>query len=154
MVKNLLILILLALAFLAMRATFQEMTYGTGPRISSELPTGETREIAFIANVVDGSVTLLDLETREVIKTLDIVPDGKDVGAARNPSQAAVQEFLEQRGGLNYAQDTDLSRDGTVLFVSRGFLGDVAAFDIASGDVLWFVTTSVDDVESIVAELP
>lgn len=137
MVKNLLILILLALAFLAMRATFQEMTYGEGPRVSSEPPTEPTREIAFIANVVDGSVSLLDLESREIVKTLDIIPDGKDVGAARNPSQAVIQDFLEERGGLNFAQDTDLSRDGTVLFVSRGFLGDVAAFDIATGAVLW-----------------
>jgi DNA-binding beta-propeller fold protein YncE len=40
-------------------------------------------------------------------------------------------------GSPNYAQDTDLSPDGKTLYVSRGYLGDVAAFDLASGKLLW-----------------
>src|SRR5262249_29464762 len=40
-------------------------------------------------------------------------------------------------GAPNYAQDTDVSPDGKTLYVSRGYLGDVAAFDMASGRLLW-----------------
>ena len=43
----------------------------------------------------------------------------------------------EGPGAPNYAQDTDVSPDGQTLYVSRGYLGDVAAFDIASGRPLW-----------------
>ncbi len=136
-VKNITILLLVVLAIFSGQSTFREMTYGAGPRVSSGPVEGETREIAFISNVVDGTISLLDLESFTVLKTLNIIPDGKEVGPARNLSQWVVQDYLEERGGLNFAQDTDLSRDGTVLFVSRGFLGDVAAFDIASGELLW-----------------
>jgi DNA-binding beta-propeller fold protein YncE len=135
--KNILVLLLIILAFVSGRSTFREMTVGAGPRVSSGPLQGDTRELAFVANAVAGTVSLLDLESLAVIKTLDITPDGKQVGPARNFSQWLAQGFIEARGGLNFAQDTDLSRDGTVLFVSRGFLGDVAAFDVASGELLW-----------------
>ena len=36
-----------------------------------------------------------------------------------------------------YAQDTDISPDGRTLYVLRGYVGDVAAFDIASRRMLW-----------------
>lgn len=42
-----------------------------------------------------------------------------------------------QKARAVYGQDTDLSRDGTVLFVSRGFLADAIAMDIATGAILW-----------------
>ena len=40
-------------------------------------------------------------------------------------------------GAPNYAQDTDVSPDGRTLYVSRGYVGDVAAFDITSGRLKW-----------------
>ena len=40
-------------------------------------------------------------------------------------------------GAPNFAQDTDVSPDGRTLYVSRGYLGDVAAFDLASGRLQW-----------------
>jgi len=43
----------------------------------------------------------------------------------------------EGPGAPNYAQDTDVSPDGRTLYVSRGYLGDVETFDIASGNLLW-----------------
>jgi DNA-binding beta-propeller fold protein YncE len=90
------------------------------------LPSGQTQsavlEIAFVANAEGGTVALLDVAARSVIGVLDVNP-----GRARK----------EGPGAPNYAQDTDLSPDGTTLYVSRGYLGDVAAFDIASGRLLW-----------------
>lgn len=80
------------------------------------------REIAFIANGQDGTVTLLDVRARAVIGAIDV-----------NPAHAVG----DGPGARNYAQDTDVSPDGRTLYVSRGYLGDVAAFDIASGRLLW-----------------
>lgn len=100
-------------------------------------PDAETREIAFVANAVGGSVTLIDIEAQTVIGELDVIPDGRRVGFRRDPVQALIGQSLIERQGLNYAQDTDLSPDGRVLYVSRGHLGDVVAFDIASGEMIW-----------------
>ncbi len=132
------VFLLLGLALLGVGARFAgEADYGLGPRDSSGEPAGPLREIAFVSNVVGGTVSLIDLQARTVIGELDIKPDGARVSFFRDPEQSFAQQIIEGSGGLNYAQDTDLSRDGSVLFVSRGHLGDVAAFDIASGRLLW-----------------
>ncbi|MEP7270809.1 MAG: serine/threonine protein kinase [Acidobacteriota bacterium] len=79
-------------------------------------------EIALVANAEAGTVALLDVVSRTVIGTIDVNPAGaKSAGP----------------GARNYAQDTDVSPDGRTLYVSRGYLGDVAAFDIASARLLW-----------------
>lgn len=130
--------LLLGLALLGVGARFvAEARYGAGPRDSSGEPVGRVREIALVSNVVGGTVSLIDLEARTVLGELDIKPDGARVSFFRDPEQSFAQGIIEGSGGLNYAQDTDLSRDGSVLFVSRGHLGDVAAFDIATGRLLW-----------------
>ena len=82
----------------------------------------DTVEIAFVANSQAGTVALVDVAARAVVGSVDINP-------ARVKSQGP--------GAPNYAQDTDVSPDGRTLYVSRGYVGDVAAFDIASGRMLW-----------------
>jgi DNA-binding beta-propeller fold protein YncE len=79
-------------------------------------------EIAFVANAAAATVVLLDVATRAVVDTIDVNPDRVK---ASGP------------GAPNYAQDTDISPDGRTMYVSRGYMGDVAAFDIASGRMLW-----------------
>ena len=64
----------------------------------------------------EGTVSLMDVVTRTELGRLDINP------ARLKQTQATP----------NYAQDTEISPDGRTLYVSRGYLGDVAAFDIAS----------------------
>jgi DNA-binding beta-propeller fold protein YncE len=64
----------------------------------------------------------VDVASRSVLGTIDV-----------NPARAKS----EGPGVPNYAQDTDVSPDGRTLYVSRGYLGDVAAFDISSGRLLW-----------------
>ncbi len=81
-----------------------------------------TVEIALVANAEAGTVVLLDVATRSIVGSLDINPAKTQ---RRGP------------GRPNYAQDTDVSPDGRTLYVSRGYLGDVAAFDIATGKLLW-----------------
>ena len=79
-------------------------------------------EIALVANAQAGTVALVDVASRSILGAIDVNP-------ARVKSEGP--------GAPNYAQDTDVSPDGRTLYVSRGYLGDVAAFDIASGRLLW-----------------
>ena len=104
---------------------------------SSAPPTKEMVEVAVVANALEGSVSLIDLETLRVAKTLSIIPDGPRPNLLQDPAQFFGQPILERTGGLNYAQDTDVSSDGLTLYVSRGNRGDVAAFDLKSGERLW-----------------
>jgi len=79
-------------------------------------------EIAFVANSEGGNVSLIDVGARKIVATIDTNPEKK---------------VVDRPGTPNYAQDTDVSPDGRTLFVSRGYMGDVAAFDIATGRQLW-----------------
>ena len=79
-------------------------------------------EIAMVANAEGGTVALLDTAARSIVGTIDVNPE---------------RDKSEGPGAPNYAQDTDVSPDGRTLYVSRGYIGDVAAFDMASGRLLW-----------------
>jgi DNA-binding beta-propeller fold protein YncE len=79
-------------------------------------------EVAFVANAEAGNVSLVDVRAKQIVATIDSNPDKAKVGRPGTP---------------NYAQDTDVSPDGRTLYVSRGYMGDVAAFDIATGKQLW-----------------
>ena len=137
-IASLLIGVVLGLLFVMAFSVYQERNYGIGQVTVSVDPAEPTREIAFIANGLGGTVDLIDIENARVIGSFDIIPDGPKVGFFRDPLQSVHgQPSIEGEAGLNYAQDTDLSPDGTVLYVARGHLGDVAAFDIASGAIVW-----------------
>jgi DNA-binding beta-propeller fold protein YncE len=79
-------------------------------------------EIAFVANGEAGTVALVEVAARTLLGVVDV-----------NPARV----HSEGPGAPNYAQDTDVSPDGRTLYVSRGYVGDVAAFDIVSGRLLW-----------------
>jgi DNA-binding beta-propeller fold protein YncE len=79
-------------------------------------------EVAFVANAEAGTVALVEVASRSIIGVLDI-----------NPARAE----RKGPGATNYAQDTDVSPDGRTIYVSRGYLGDVAAFDLSSAKMLW-----------------
>ena len=79
-------------------------------------------EVAFVANAEGAEVALVDVAARSIIGSVAVnFAEGESEGP----------------GAPNYAQDTDVSPDGQTLYVSRGYLGDVAAFDVASGRPLW-----------------
>lgn len=79
-------------------------------------------EIAVVANSSDATVALVNVAARAIVGRIDV-----------NPAKVAASG----PGAPNYAQDTDVSPDGRTLYVSRGYLGDVAAFDLATGKLLW-----------------
>ena len=79
-------------------------------------------EIAFIANSGDATIALLDIATRTIVGRIDVNP---------------LKTKATGPGAANYAQDTDISPDGKTLYVSRAYMGDVAAFDLMTGKLLW-----------------
>lgn len=75
-----------------------------------------------VANAESATIGVVDVDSRSIIGAIDVKP-------ARTKAEAP--------GAPNYAQDTDVSPDGRTVYVSRGYMGDVAAFDIAGGKMLW-----------------
>jgi YVTN family beta-propeller protein len=97
------------------------------------------RAVVLVGNLRDGTVTVVDQSALKVLGTINVTPDGK---TPQDPAQAAIYPLLVGSKGVNYVQGLALSPDGRTLYVSRGYLGDVAAFDIASGRLLWRLEVS------------
>jgi DNA-binding beta-propeller fold protein YncE len=96
-------------------------------------PAGE-RDVVFVANAEGGTVSVVDARRLEVVKEIDVLPDGP---TADSPDAQAGQQLIESVGGKNYAQDQDLSPNGRILYVTRGHRGDLAAFRVRTGEMLW-----------------
>ena len=114
-------------------------TIGTGPEVTGQDIAGPAREIAFVASGVQGVVSLIDVASQELIGEMDVIPDGRSVGLLRDWSQSLFGQALADRNGINFAQDIDISPDGRVMYISRGHLGDVAAFNLATRELMWRV---------------
>jgi YVTN family beta-propeller protein len=97
------------------------------------------RDVLFVGNSNDGTIDLFDAHTLTRIGGFSAIPDGN---IPQDPLQAALYEPLTSKVGINYVQDLALSPDRKTLYVSRGYLGDVAAFDLSQGGkLLWRVQT-------------
>ena len=94
------------------------------------------RPVLFVGNVEDGTVSVVDAAGLRVLGKLNVIPDGS---TPQDPAQAAIYPGLVAAKGVDYVQGLDVAPDGRTLYVSRGYLGDVAAFDIATGHMLWRV---------------
>ena len=100
--------------------------------------TASAREVVVVANAEGGTVSIVDAKRLRVLREIDVLPDGKQTTFEDDPAHALFgQQIVEAAGGPNFAQDVDLAPDGRTLYVSRGHRGDVAAFDIATGELLW-----------------
>jgi DNA-binding beta-propeller fold protein YncE len=95
-----------------------------------------SRPVLAVGNSYDGTVDLIDARTlRRLGAPLNIIPDGR---TPRDPKQAAVYDaIIKARGERNFAQEVALSPDAKTLYVSRGYLGDVAAFSLRTRKLLW-----------------
>lgn len=108
----------------------------------SRAATPETREILFVGNNLGGTVTLVDVERLEVVGEIDVVPDFGERTAERGLFAALVFRVIGWLAGEKYVDDVAVSPDGTILYVSRGNLADVAAFRIDGGELEWRVPVS------------
>src|SRR5436305_11571999 len=113
--------------------------FGAGPPLSAgalghRIHASRTVPVLMVGNYRAGTVTVIDQRTLRGVGTINVTPDGK---TPQDPAQAAVYPALVKSKGVDYVQGLALSPDGRTLYVSRGYLGDVAAFDIASRKLLW-----------------
>jgi DNA-binding beta-propeller fold protein YncE len=90
--------------------------------------------VLFVGNSWAATVTLIDARTLRVLRTLDVTTDGK---TPHNPIQALLYPLLVARAGPDFVQGIAVSPQWRTVYVSRGYLGDVAAFDLRSGAMLW-----------------
>src|SRR5258706_7107273 len=100
---------------------------------------GGTRGVLFVANVGDGTITLIDTHSLERLGSLNAIPDGR---TPQDPAQAAQYPKLVASQGAIYAYGVKVSPDGSRVYVSRGYLGDVVALELATGKILWRFQTS------------
>jgi DNA-binding beta-propeller fold protein YncE len=89
-----------------------------------------------VGDSYDGTVDFIDARTfRRLGSPLNVIPDGR---TPQDPKQASVyQTIIALRGEHNYTQEVEFSPDAKTLYVSRGYLGDVAAFSVATRKLLW-----------------
>ena len=109
-----------------------------------------TSKVLLVGNSVDGTVSFIDTETQENIGSVDVYPDRNKMNFLiyANPVRAVAYNVVkykqllhhyEPSSGNRFVDDIFLSPDGTVLYVSRSNLGDVAAFDLTKEDhpIIW-----------------
>lgn len=109
-----------------------------GPKGPAAPAAGPLRDVVLVGNSADGTVSFLDAHTYRNLGTLDVVPDLEEVLGGMDLFRRAAYEVVKQQaGGDKFVDDAHLSPDGRTLYVSRGNLGDAAAFDVATGRRLW-----------------
>lgn len=137
MLRYILTLIVYAIALVFAVQVNDQLSYGAGRLETGPVPNEPTREIAFIANEIEGSVTLIDVSSWTVLGTMNVLPDGRRVGYFRDILQAFSGQKKAEELGQSYVSDIALSRDGRTLFVGRTNLADVISFDLATGEPYW-----------------
>ncbi|MGA4955861.1 YncE family protein [Streptomyces lavendulocolor] len=122
----------------ALLALTLALALGSVTASAAEEPPAALRDVVVVGNSADGTVSFIDARTYENLGSLDVVPDLDAILAGMDPIRRAAYEVVRQQaGGDKFVDDAHLSPDGRTLYVSRGNLGDAAAYDIASGRQLW-----------------
>jgi DNA-binding beta-propeller fold protein YncE len=110
----------------------------------------QLRNVVVVGNAVSGTVSVLDEKTFANLGKINVIPDIDERMEKINSSflrkfwfnlirRNSVLKVFEPSRGERYVDDVHLSPDGTRLYVSRGGLGDIAAFDLtqAGFPLLW-----------------
>ncbi len=127
-------------AVAAVTAATVALTGLTPAEPAAARPTRD-RHVMFVGNNWDGTATVVDVDRRKRIKTLNIIPDRaqelRDIYASpdRLAFYLAVQQGVGE-GHDQYVDDMFTTRDGRLLAVSRPSFADVVWIDLASGRIV------------------
>ncbi|MBQ0923153.1 YncE family protein [Saccharopolyspora endophytica] len=100
----------------------------------------ERRDVMFVGNNWDGTVDLLDAADFDKYQRINVVPDLDQRVREMTPDQHAAMLIIRETAGEGHDQlvdDIAVSPDGKTMYVSRPSLGDVAAYEIATGEQVW-----------------
>ena len=122
---------------------------------SARTDTAGTRNVLLVGNAVAGTVSFIDGNTYANLGSFSVIPDLQQLQASWTPAQwinygiAVADEATVDPsvGGVRYLDDFAVSPDGTTLYVSRGNLDDVAAFNLETHQELW-VSAPVDGIHA------
>ncbi|WP_208605930.1 YncE family protein, partial [Streptomyces albus] len=96
------------------------------------------RDVMLVGNGQGGTVSFIDPKTFENLGSFNTVPDLDQRIREMNLVERIGYETVNNiQGYRKLVDDMAMSSDGRTLYVSRGVLSDVVAFDIASGTMLW-----------------
>ena len=108
-----------------------------GPATGATAADG-LRDVLVVGNSQAGTVSFVDAHTFTSLGSINVTGDAQQRIAAMDPIQWAGYETVTSvEGGIRWVDDASLSPDGRTLYVSRGTLDDVAAYDLATGAQLW-----------------
>jgi YVTN family beta-propeller protein len=99
-----------------------------------------TRDVVVVGNAFGGTVSFIDGNTYQNLGSINIAPDLtlRKLQLLINPVNLIGWNVVKgQKGGENYVDDVATSLDGKTLYVSRGILEDVAAYDIKTKKQIW-----------------
>jgi len=105
-------------------------------------PNASLRNVMVVGNNWDGTADIVDADSYEVIKRLNIVPDRQAREAEINDSLIRKIMFLGVRhligeGHDQLVDDMFPSKDGRMLYVSRPSFADAIAIDVNTGAIAW-----------------
>jgi YVTN family beta-propeller protein len=115
------------------------------PGAAGPASAATSRDVLVVGNAVAGTVSFIDGHTFANLGSFNVVPDLQSVLNSFTPIQWIDYEIANADeatvdpavGGTRYADDILVSSDGTKLYVSRGNLDDVAAFNLITHQELW-----------------
>ncbi|EID53411.1 YncE family protein [Saccharomonospora xinjiangensis] len=97
-------------------------------------------DVMFVGNNWDGTVDLVDARTFEKYQRIDVAADFDERVLQMRIDQRIAMAVVRDSAGEGHDQLVDdimVSPEGHTMYVSRPSLGDVAAYDIATGEQLW-----------------
>lgn len=103
----------------------------------------ELRDVVLVGNNWDGTATIFDAETFEVLRQVNVVPDLEErkqeirnSGLWRRIAYRFIRRVVGE-GNDQMVDDLFTSPDGTTLYAARPSFADVVAIDLASGEIIW-----------------
>jgi YVTN family beta-propeller protein len=101
-----------------------------------------TQDVLFVGNNWDGTADVIDVGSFQRLARLNIIPDRDQRIAEIQLDPPRLGYFLGIRqlvgeGHDQFVDDMFSSHDGRFLYVSRPSFADVAAFDLATGNIVW-----------------
>ncbi|MBR7828831.1 YncE family protein [Actinospica sp. MGRD01-02] len=135
-------------------SAFLAAAFVAGPTAQTPASAADSRGVLVVGNAVAGTLSFIDAATYANLGSFSVIPDLASLQASWTPAQwidygiatadeASVDPAV---GGTRYVDDFAISPDGTTVYVSRGNLDDLAAFNLVTHQELW--TAQIDGIHS------